>query len=1574
MRIKCFESLNKAKNILLTIFVLFVFTSFVFPWESQLFPFNAGTGKYEITPVNFNSRTWKLLDYSYVGYNLGQTPLQTAIPCNVQTIIGTGDITQELQDKINSVGASGGGIVKIPAGTYTITSTSNGKTIGINYNNVSVEGAGSGYTVLNVPATHSYNEDANAFEGTFSIEQGYFAWNKGWSDPGSTLCTVNNTINEGDTYITGLSNLASVNTGDWVLIIQYYWSSIVANNGGTGIWSVCPTTCGGNPGREYAFSYLRKIVSKDASGITVDAPIPYTLNPANNPINIKPSGPVTGGMIQNCGVSGMTIKFADNNNSVTQARPSGCAVYFEGAVNCWVKDVYIYNFPRYGICVEYSARISVVDSKIENAQDTGGGGNGYGFFTTCSQNILYKNCTGISARHNFIASRAITSYVVMTHCKSIDSREGEDSHFSLLHAILRDDYYQSNGNDLNGYNRGSTSAGAYESYLHGVLWNCAGDGYSGIYYGGTINITPSSDGYALIVGGPDKHIVYDGSYYDAGGTYHPGDIMSANPGLQAGPGPNGTRKNVLYEGLGSTGLQPQSLYEEQLKNRVGTVSAWANVCAEVPTNTAVPTNTPVLTPGILVYDSDHPAWGAGMGGAAPTMLNTLTPGNNLDDLGQNRTINGKEAIRYTSTGSDWGVLTQFGGPNIQTSLLNKLDFWVYPTNINLNFRMQLSAGVTDLGNSVIVNGTFADGGVFTINSWNHVAIPMANFGYNGSFNGLDLRNNTTTVNNTFWLDDIYFLPLAMPTLTNTNTCTATPSTTSTNSWTKTLTAASTTTASATFTAVLNTATPTFTLTVSAGRFGSCNKVILAYYYNDGTMPYKADKIPYDKLTHICHSFVVPNADGSLNVPAGFLEPLLISNAHAAGIKVLISAGGGGTYAACSAMANSPSSRNTFENNIVSFIQSNGYDGVDIDWEGMINAADRANYTSLLTELRAKFNSSQPPGTNWLITAAVPLSSYWGQWIDYPSIVSSVDYFNLMNYDMHGGWGDHMGYNAPLYPNPSDLDTMSDVMGVDYMIITRGVPASKVVMGVPFYGYNFLNLSAPFQSCGGTCGDANVTYLDYNIISTSYIGNGWTYHWDAVSHVPYLTNDAGTGIITYDNPQSIAEKITYALTTRGLGGVMMWDLSADYIPWLGQPLMDSMFNAFMAACPSGFTATPTFTISPTYTATPVWPSTIIYDGDTTGSKITDGVITNSANGGGLTQAAGGNVGNAMLVTYVDSAWYSSHTWQLNSARNIAGYNYLQFDIKSAGGYVDDFNFLMNWTKGAVNILNYSSIGIPPYWVTIQIPLADLLMPSDTQVTFIAFQKLINYPYSVMVDNIKLINMTAPTPSPTQQNPTVTYTRTNSPSETSTCTVTSTSTSTCTATCTATTEPVFTASPTSTQSLTETVILSATSSPTVLLSSTATFTITCTLTGTITLSSTQTAVNTQLNTVTASCTKTFTPTLSLTITETAVITPATTPPDVEKNPYPNPVNPDKYDLFIGVLLADNADEVVFKLYTVNSRLVRRVSFGYLTAGAHLVKVDRGYLMGLSSGVYYYIIDSYMKIKNKKRSGPYKIIVIH
>src|ERR1700722_4153123 len=70
------------------------------------------------------------------------------------------------------------------------------------------------------------------------------------------------------------------------------------------------------------------------------------------------------------------------------------------------------------------------------------------------------------------------------------------------------------------------------------------------------------------------------------------------------------------------------------------------------------------------------------------------------------------------------------------------------------------------------------------------------------------------------------------------------------------------------------------------------KRLLAYYYfgdQDETPKYTAAQIPYAKLTHLIHVAVQPAkaADGTIQISRHALEPSLIPQAHAAGVKVLV---------------------------------------------------------------------------------------------------------------------------------------------------------------------------------------------------------------------------------------------------------------------------------------------------------------------------------------------------------------------------------------------------------------------------------------------------------------------------------------------------------------------------------------------------------------------------------------------------------------------------------------------------------------------------------------------------------------
>jgi chitinase len=336
---------------------------------------------------------------------------------------------------------------------------------------------------------------------------------------------------------------------------------------------------------------------------------------------------------------------------------------------------------------------------------------------------------------------------------------------------------------------------------------------------------------------------------------------------------------------------------------------------------------------------------------------------------------------------------------------------------------------------------------------------------------------------------------------------------------------------------------------------AANHRVLAYYeWADkfNTIPYNASTIPYQQLTHISHSSIspAPQGDGSLGVPIGFLEPELISRAHAAGVKVLVCiAGPAYLFAKIDADA---TLRATFAQNLANFAIANNYDGVDFDYEVPYNMDEATNFTLLVQDLR-----NDLPAGQYLISAAVTSHPGWWGVYDFAGLIPLLDFFNVMTYDFHGPWTNHSGHNSPLYLSPLDpgqegsLKTSTDLYRFQF-----DVPAEQINLGTAFYGYGF-DVNGLWYSCG--CEQTlSFTYVQ---MQKMLAAGGWTEYIDPLASAPYATNPntPHIGFLTYDTPASTALKVDYALNTRGLGGVFMWELSQDY-DGKTQPLMDAMYNA------------------------------------------------------------------------------------------------------------------------------------------------------------------------------------------------------------------------------------------------------------------------------------------------------------------------------------------------------------------------------------------------------------------------------
>ena len=305
-----------------------------------------------------------------------------------------------------------------------------------------------------------------------------------------------------------------------------------------------------------------------------------------------------------------------------------------------------------------------------------------------------------------------------------------------------------------------------------------------------------------------------------------------------------------------------------------------------------------------------------------------------------------------------------------------------------------------------------------------------------------------------------------------------------------------------------------------------------YWMQDTFQPQDLD---LETLTHINHAFAWPNEEGEIEAPDGTFDPAIADHIHSNNRKFLLSLGGWGQTQTEGFVASTSTYelRSIFISNIIEKMIAYGYDGVDIDWEHPQTVQQRNNLTYFIEELDSTLDNLDP---EFLISMAVPISNWSGQWYDFSNLRPHVDFFNAMTYDIHGGWSSHAGHNSPLYQSPPGDADGSIETGINYLANARGLPEEKINMGIPFWGkkYNASSINGSFTG--------SVIDMHYSEI-LPLVGNGWTYQWDNVAKCPYLINDDQSKIITYDNPLSIQHKCEYA-QNRNLGGVMVWALGYD----------------------------------------------------------------------------------------------------------------------------------------------------------------------------------------------------------------------------------------------------------------------------------------------------------------------------------------------------------------------------------------------------------------------------------------------
>jgi chitinase len=173
----------------------------------------------------------------------------------------------------------------------------------------------------------------------------------------------------------------------------------------------------------------------------------------------------------------------------------------------------------------------------------------------------------------------------------------------------------------------------------------------------------------------------------------------------------------------------------------------------------------------------------------------------------------------------------------------------------------------------------------------------------------------------------------------------------------------------------------------------------------------------------------------------------------------------------------------------------------------------------------------------------------------------LDAVNLMAYDYYEPGDEPItGNHAPLYRDPADPGGVAADVSVRAFEQT-GVPARKIVLGVPFYGHVWGHVGAINHGLFQPGTAAPNAYSRYQDIAGALLNQGFTRYWDAAASVPYLYSEQKQEFVSYEDPQSLALKCGYVLE-HGLGGIMFWEYSADP----SGALLDTIDRAFRGGGP------------------------------------------------------------------------------------------------------------------------------------------------------------------------------------------------------------------------------------------------------------------------------------------------------------------------------------------------------------------------------------------------------------------------
>ncbi len=336
-------------------------------------------------------------------------------------------------------------------------------------------------------------------------------------------------------------------------------------------------------------------------------------------------------------------------------------------------------------------------------------------------------------------------------------------------------------------------------------------------------------------------------------------------------------------------------------------------------------------------------------------------------------------------------------------------------------------------------------------------------------------------------------------------------------------------------------------------------------YVAGYEDYDPAKVDATKLTHINYAFA-NIVDGKpkfeLDVDSIKISKLVALKKVNPNLKVLYSIGGWVWSDKFSHVAAYRETREQFAISSVKLMKKHGFDGIDLDWEypgqraedNAFRPSDKENFTLLLAEIRKYLEKAgMADNTHYLLTIATGADQAYINYTDLRKAHEYLDFINVMCYDYYHGWHFQTGHHANLYPSDKERFTGNSGEEAINRHIKAGVPANKLVMGIPFYGRQWGKVALSKDGLYQTAMSTGIIVPYWDIVKKLKSAK-YKKLYDDSAKASYLWNAQDSIFISWETPKEIHLKTEY-IKQKGLGGAMFWEYSLDK----DQALLNTLFE-------------------------------------------------------------------------------------------------------------------------------------------------------------------------------------------------------------------------------------------------------------------------------------------------------------------------------------------------------------------------------------------------------------------------------